>query len=117
MEREWQPTTYKRPKKSGIRHPVARLLVLALLLAGFAIRLYQQGGESLWYDETVSAYLAAQPVVDLIQHTARDMHSQVLPLGWSFSLPGPASFSICWCLHSRLLWRDAALVCRQHFGL
>lgn len=74
MEREWQPTTYKRPKKSGIRHPVARLLVLALLLAGFAIRLYQQGGESLWYDETVSAYLAAQPVVDLIQHTARDIH-------------------------------------------
>jgi mannosyltransferase len=48
--------------------------VLLILLAGFALRLYRLGADSLWYDETVSAYLAAQPVVDLVGHTARDIH-------------------------------------------
>jgi hypothetical protein len=48
--------------------------MLALLLFGFALRLYHLGGESLWYDETVSVYLATQPLTDLIAHTARDIH-------------------------------------------
>jgi uncharacterized membrane protein len=45
-----------------------------LLLAAFALRLYKLGGESLWYDETVSVYLAMQPALDAIAHTARDIH-------------------------------------------
>jgi uncharacterized membrane protein len=32
------------------------------------------GTDSLWYDETVSVYLAGQPAAELIAHTARDIH-------------------------------------------
>ncbi len=51
-----------------------RLLLLAGLLAGFAVRLHHLGAESLWYDETVSAYLSKQPLGQIIAHTARDIH-------------------------------------------
>ncbi|MCQ3980722.1 MAG: hypothetical protein DPW09_45555, partial [Anaerolineae bacterium] len=52
-------------------------LLLAIILAGFALRLYRLGADSLWYDETVSAFLAAESVADLIAHTARDIHPPV----------------------------------------
>ncbi len=45
-----------------------------MILAGFALCLYRLGADSLWYDETVSAFLAAESVPDLIAHTARDIH-------------------------------------------
>jgi uncharacterized membrane protein len=45
-----------------------------ILLAGFALRLYRLGADSLWYDETVSAYLASESIPHLIAHTARDIH-------------------------------------------
>ncbi|MCC6169975.1 MAG: hypothetical protein IT329_22340, partial [Caldilineaceae bacterium] len=51
-----------------------RLLLLAGLLLAFGLRLHRLGAESLWYDETVSVYLASQPIPDLIAHTARDIH-------------------------------------------
>lgn len=47
---------------------------VALILAGFALRVYRLGSQSLWYDETVSAYLAGRPVPELVAHTARDIH-------------------------------------------
>lgn len=49
-------------------------LCLGIVLIGFAIRLYRLGAQSLWYDETVSAYLARQELPDLIRHTAHDIH-------------------------------------------
>jgi len=45
-----------------------------ILLAGFGLRLYRLGAQSLWYDETVSAVLAQKAIPDLIAHTARDIH-------------------------------------------
>ena len=45
-----------------------------LLLVGFGLRLYRLGADSLWYDETVSAYLANQSITDLIAYTAKDIH-------------------------------------------
>jgi len=51
-----------------------RLLALGGILAAFALRLYHLGGESLWYDETVSVFLARQSIPELIAHTARDIH-------------------------------------------
>jgi hypothetical protein len=45
-----------------------------LVLAAFAFRLFRLGKASLWYDETVSAYLANLPVEKLINHTALDIH-------------------------------------------
>jgi mannosyltransferase len=50
------------------------MILLTILLTGFALRLYKLGAPSLWYDETVSAFLANQPIFDLIAHTARDIH-------------------------------------------
>ncbi len=51
-----------------------RQLLIPTILMGFALRLYKLGQQSLWYDETVSAFLASQSSVDLIEHTARDIH-------------------------------------------
>lgn len=47
---------------------------LFFTLGGFALRVYRLGAESLWYDETVSAHLAAQGIPDLLAHTAGDIH-------------------------------------------
>lgn len=47
---------------------------MIIILIGFALRLYRLGIQSLWYDETVSAYLASQSAPLLIAHTARDIH-------------------------------------------
>lgn len=53
---------------------IDRLLLMGGLLLAFALRLHRLGGESLWYDETVSVFLARQSIPDLIAHTARDIH-------------------------------------------
>jgi hypothetical protein len=53
---------------------IHRTLLLLALLTGFALRTIHLGGESLWYDETVSVYLAGQSLPALIAHTAGDIH-------------------------------------------
>lgn len=50
------------------------LVPLFVLLAGFALRLYRLGVESLWYDETVSLLLARSDLAELTRHTAGDIH-------------------------------------------
>ena len=62
-----------------------RLLVAAIALGAFALRLIALGRDSLWYDETVSVYLAGQRAAELIAHTARDIHPPLYYLllrGW-----------------------------------
>jgi len=76
--REWRVAFQARPERWR------RLLILAALLIGFALRLYQLGADSLWYDETVSVFLARQSVPALIAHTARDIH----PPGYYLLLHG-----------------------------
>ena len=49
-------------------------VLFLLLLAAFALRLYRLGVASLWYDETVSTFLARQDLVALTRHTAGDIH-------------------------------------------
>jgi mannosyltransferase len=56
------------------RNTTYRWLLLAILLFAFALRLFRLGAESLWYDETVSVYLAGQSLPALIAHTAGDIH-------------------------------------------
>lgn len=51
-----------------------RVVLLTILTGGFAVRLFRLGQQSLWYDETVSAFLASRHPVDLVAHTARDIH-------------------------------------------
>lgn len=81
-------------KNLRLRH---RYLPLALLLGlGFALRLYNLGAQSLWYDETVSAFLASQPVPDLVVHTALDIHPPgyyLLLRGWTL-LAGSSEFAL-----------------------
>lgn len=62
-----------------------RWLVVLFTLGAFALRLIQLGRDSLWYDETVSVYLAGQPASALIAHTSRDIHPPLYYLllrGW-----------------------------------
>ena len=52
----------------------ARALPIAILLGGFALRLFRLGADSLWYDETVSLLLARSDLAELTRHTAGDIH-------------------------------------------
>lgn len=47
---------------------------LGACVVAMAVRLHRLGAESLWYDETVSAYLASLPPRELVAHTALDIH-------------------------------------------
>jgi hypothetical protein len=60
------------------------LPILLILLGGAALRVFRLGAGSLWYDETVSVYLAGSPVAELLRHTAGDIH----PPGYYLLLRG-----------------------------
>lgn len=51
-----------------------RACLWLILLGGFALRLFRLGADSLWYDETVSLFLARQDLAALTSHTAGDIH-------------------------------------------
>lgn len=53
---------------------VASAPLLLILLLGFALRLFRLGAASLWYDETVSVWLARQDLAEITRHTAGDIH-------------------------------------------
>ena len=64
-----------------------------ILLAGTALRLHRLGADSLWYDETVSTYLAGSRLPELLRHTAGDIHPPgyyVLLRGWLLLMGYPA---------------------------
>ena len=66
-----------------------------ILLGGFALRLFQLGAGSLWYDETVSMLLARAEIPELLRHTAGDIHPPLYYLllhGW-IRLAGWSEFS------------------------
>jgi uncharacterized membrane protein len=56
------------------RSSIIRAAPFLILLGGLALRLYNLGAESLWYDETVSLLLARDSLAELIRHTAGDIH-------------------------------------------
>jgi len=62
----------------------SRIVLVVILLVGTALRLFRLGADSLWYDETVSTYLAGSPIAELIRHTAGDIH----PPGYYLLLRG-----------------------------
>ena len=51
-----------------------QIFLIVIILLGFFLRFYKLGTQSLWYDETVSAFLAGLSPTQLILHTARDIH-------------------------------------------
>ncbi|MFN8443196.1 MAG: glycosyltransferase family 39 protein [Caldilineaceae bacterium] len=56
------------------RDQLQRLSLLGALLVGFGLRHFHLGAESLWYDETVSVYLAQKSIPAMLAHTAGDIH-------------------------------------------
>jgi hypothetical protein len=58
----------------SMTHNTRHWVLIVLLFLAFALRLFRLGAESLWYDETVSVYLAGQSLPALIAHTAGDIH-------------------------------------------
>ena len=94
-------------------------------------RVYHLGAESLWYDETVSAYLSSRSPLEIIRHTAGDIHppgyylmlygwrAAVRPtlndgleylLGWSSVAWGMLVVALLYPLGRRLLDRRSALI-------
>ncbi len=70
MERS--PSRRTQGKQQPMRNK--SIWALVILLAGFAARLFRLGAASLWYDETVSLFLARQDLISLTRHTAGDIH-------------------------------------------
>lgn len=71
-------------------------VLAAIVLLAFGLRLYRLGGDSLWYDETVSVYLAGKSLPALIAHTAGDIHPPgyyVLLHAWT-RLAGSSDFAV-----------------------
>lgn len=54
--------------------PGHAVLLCAITLAGFCLRLGRLGAQSIWYDEGVSLYLAGLDIPAMIRHTAGDIH-------------------------------------------
>ncbi len=51
-----------------------RATCFAILLAALALRLWRLGADSLWYDETVTLFIAQEDLARLTAHTAGDIH-------------------------------------------
>src|SRR5205814_2407351 len=71
-------------------------LLLVLCLFAFALRVFQLGAQSLWYDEGFSAWLSAQSLDQITLKTAADIH---LPLYYYLlhvwmRAGGPSEFSL-----------------------
>jgi mannosyltransferase len=73
------------------------LRVAALCLAGaaFALRVYHLAGQSLWYDEGFSIYLAGQGLSEITARTAADIHPPLYYylLHWWLALAGSSEFA------------------------
>lgn len=67
-------TTQSRTHASRLTPHASRLFVLLGILLATTLRLGNLGRWSLWYDETVSVYLAQLPLRAMLDHTAGDIH-------------------------------------------
>ncbi len=57
----------------GTSSNLFRIFLLALILSAFALRVYKLDGQSLWYDEGVTAIVAQYDLASLAQWTADDI--------------------------------------------
>lgn len=76
-----RPGQNPQPRPSPTCRKAALILII---IFAFGLRLIRLGADSLWYDETVSVFLAGQRAGELIGHTARDIH----PPGYYLLLRG-----------------------------
>ena len=99
----------------------ARLGLLAIILLTLALRVYQLAGQSLWYDEAVTAQVSAQGVSELTRWTADDIQPPLYYYvaaawtrvagrsEWSLRFPsvifGVLTIPLLWVLACRLFGR------------
>jgi len=100
---------------------LVRAVLIGLLLLAFGLRVWRLDAQSLWYDEAVSAEVAAQGLVELTRWTADDIQPPLyyyLLAGWTrvagrsewaLRLPsaifGTATVALLWALAQRLFGR------------
>lgn len=101
MRRDERPETHStislpRPPRSGHARPYHRFVGLLACALGLALRLHHLGTDSLWYDETVSAHLAALPPAQAVERTALDIHppGYYLALGLWADAAGTSEFAL-----------------------
>ncbi len=72
------------------------LLILAICLLAFGLRIFHLGAQSLWYDEGLSVYLASQPPSLAVETSAITDHPPLyaLLLGAWMRVAGRSEFSI-----------------------
>ena len=99
---------------------VSRFALLVILLLAFALRVYRLDGQSLWYDEAVTAHVASQGISELTRWTADDIQPPLyyyVVAGWT-RLAGRGEWalrfpSVCFSLLTvALMWSLA----RRLFG-
>lgn len=69
---------------------------LALSALAFTLQIWHLGGQSLWYDEGFSVWLASRPLIEILARTAADIHPPlyyVFLAGW-IDLTGSSEFSL-----------------------
>ena len=106
--------------ESRITNHVSRFALLIILLLAFSLRVYRLDGQSLWYDEAVTAHVASQGISELTRWTADDIQPPLyyyVVAGWT-RLAGRGEWSlrfpsVCFSLLTvALLWSLA----RRLFG-
>ncbi|HEY6042701.1 MAG TPA: glycosyltransferase family 39 protein [Anaerolineae bacterium] len=72
------------------------MILLLLVLAAFALRVFHLGAQSLWYDEAFSVYLAQMSVGEIMVRTAADIQPPLYYLFLHFwmLLAGPSEFAV-----------------------
>jgi len=102
---------------------LSRLILLAIILLAFALRLYEIDAQSFWYDEGVTAQVARLGVRELARWTANDIQPPLYyllvggwlrlnPFGegilrWPSAAFGMLLIPLLWAL-GRRLWDDKA---------
>lgn len=112
--------------KGELRIVGPALVLLAILLLGYGLRIYRLGEQNIWWDEGHAIWAARQSLPELTQITARDVHPPLylwLLHGW-MRLVGESEFAVrylslvggmltvalCYVVARRLVGRRAALL-------
>lgn len=112
------------PVRASARPWRSNLVCGLLLLLAFALRVYRLGAQSLWYDEAVSAQVAAKGLAELTRWTANDIQpplyyyilsgwTRVAGHGeWALRFPsaifGVLTVAMLWSLGRRIFGRGTA---------
>ncbi len=108
--------------KHNTKYLISNIPFLAILLLALALRVYHLDAQSLWYDEAVTAQVAAQGVAELTRWTAGDIQPPLYyywVAGWT-RLAGQSEWALRFpstffgVLTVALLWTTARRLFGRH---